>query len=396
MQKSIVGGKLYNIKYSYGKEEDFRMRRKKNVVLFFVIVALFITTIPVQMIKAANGLDVPTITLKAINKGTGVKITIGKTKGASRYKIYVTKVKNVYSKYMNNKDEYPAEYATVYANNNKTVYTIEGLPEGKYTFKVKAEKIIVSEEKTAFGYEEYVVAETFSKKKSITVKAAEEKKEKDKKYDFKNVKVGDTITFGRYEQDGNMTNGKESLEWTVLSKDKDKILVLCKNSIDYLSYNNTEKEVSWKNCTLRKWLNKVFFKSAFTEAEQSKIKSVSLTTKMENVPKSEWNTKDKVFLLSNEDIVNTGYGFETEISYGDYCSDDLKNSGCYFSQYASVNFMLNNTDPDPYIESNYWLLRSGDAWGYDHEALHWTRYDLKSYSADNIGGIRPALYIKIK
>lgn len=30
------------------------------------------------------------------------------------------------------------------------------------------------------------------------------------------VKIGDTVTFGNYEQDNNLDNGQESIEWEVL------------------------------------------------------------------------------------------------------------------------------------------------------------------------------------
>ena len=36
---------------------------------------------------------------------------------------------------------------------------------------------------------------------------------------IKNIKVGDTYTFGAYEQDHSTSNGKEAIEWTVLDKD---------------------------------------------------------------------------------------------------------------------------------------------------------------------------------
>ena len=37
--------------------------------------------------------------------------------------------------------------------------------------------------------------------------------------EFEELAVGDTYTFGRYEQDGNLKNGKEGIQWRVLVKE---------------------------------------------------------------------------------------------------------------------------------------------------------------------------------
>ena len=43
-----------------------------------------------------------------------------------------------------------------------------------------------------------------------------------------NANVGDTIVFGKYEQDNNVSNGKEAVEWIVLTKEKtDRLLSVC-------------------------------------------------------------------------------------------------------------------------------------------------------------------------
>ena len=39
-------------------------------------------------------------------------------------------------------------------------------------------------------------------------------------------KVGDTIYYGKYEQDGNNENGEELIEWIVLGKKDNDILIL--------------------------------------------------------------------------------------------------------------------------------------------------------------------------
>lgn len=112
--------------------------------------------------------------------------------------------------------------------------------------------------------------------------------------------IGDSVLWGSYEQDNNAFNGKEEIEWTVLDKADGKILVISKYILDCHPFNDTLAEVTWDNCTLRKWLNNDFLNAAFTSAEQKIIPTVQLSVNNDaeedlldgNV------TQDKVFLLS--------------------------------------------------------------------------------------------------
>ena len=65
------------------------------------------------------------------------------------------------------------------------------------------------------------------------------------------------IVFGSYEQDGNKKNGKEPIEWEVLGEDENGILVVSRYILDCQPYNKSPSHVTWKTCTLRKWLNNV-------------------------------------------------------------------------------------------------------------------------------------------
>ena len=51
--------------------------------------------------------------------------------------------------------------------------------------------------------------------------------------------VGDSITFGKYEQDGNRENGKEDIDWKVIKKEKNKMMVISDKILAYEPYNNT-------------------------------------------------------------------------------------------------------------------------------------------------------------
>ena len=82
--------------------------------------------------------------------------------------------------------------------------------------------------------------------------------------------VGDTVTFGTYEQNNNYSDGNESIEWIVIDKQEDKIMVVSKCIIAMQPFNTTnEGHISWEKCTLRKWLNNDFLNEAFSDAEKN-------------------------------------------------------------------------------------------------------------------------------
>ena len=117
---------------------------------------------------------------------------------------------------------------------------------------------------------------------------------------LKAAKIGDSIYFGTYEQDNENSNGKESIEWQVLAKENNRVLVISKYALDCQSYNVIQKDVTWESCILRILLNVGFLDSAFSPEEQAAIAETTVTAD-EN-----WRSNtdpgsakiNKVFLLS--------------------------------------------------------------------------------------------------
>ena len=111
---------------------------------------------------------------------------------------------------------------------------------------------------------------------------------------------GQIITYGHYEQDNNLSNGKEPIEWLVLAKEKDRALVISRYSLESRPYNDEREEVTWETCTLRTWLNSTFLITAFTVFERKAIPAVTVVADKnpEDGTKAGKNTKDKIFLLS--------------------------------------------------------------------------------------------------
>ncbi len=118
------------------------------------------------------------------------------------------------------------------------------------------------------------------------------------------AKVGDTVIFGSYEQDNNKSNGKEAVEWFVLAKEGDKVLVISRYALDCPQYNTSTTKVTWETCSLRKWLNGTFISSAFNSDEQAMIQSVKVPAdKNPSYSTSPGeDTTDQVFLLSISEV----------------------------------------------------------------------------------------------
>ncbi len=121
----------------------------------------------------------------------------------------------------------------------------------------------------------------------------------DKLNNIKGAKIGDCIKFGKYKQSSKNAS-PEDIEWQVLDRQGDKALVISKHGLDCKKYNETQKDVTWETCTLRKWLNNDFINTAFTAAEKKIIPTVTVSADRNPSYSTDPGnaTQDKVFLLS--------------------------------------------------------------------------------------------------
>jgi len=112
--------------------------------------------------------------------------------------------------------------------------------------------------------------------------------------------VGNTVSFGHYEQDNNSTNGAEEIEWLVLANDGDSAMLISKYVIDSKPFSNIYARVTWESCTLRWWLNGDFLNTAFSVEEQSKLVTVTVKSPIYSTLLGN-DTRDRVFLLSTDE-----------------------------------------------------------------------------------------------
>ena len=152
---------------------------------------------------------------------------------------------------------------------------------------------------------------------------------------LKDVSVGDIVKFGAYEQDNNVFNGKEEIEWVVLEKENDRILVISKYALNSKPYNTSDSSVTWETCSLRKWINGSFANSAFNAGERKMIVQTNVIPDGKWDGSSDYNTTDKVFLLGiteankyfSSDEAKKCVPTEYAIAQGAYTSDDYSADG---------------------------------------------------------------------
>lgn len=126
-----------------------------------------------------------------------------------------------------------------------------------------------------------------------------------KKDIFENDVVGDLVYFGKYDQDNISANSDEPLEWTVIAKEDNRMLLVTSSIIECSQYHNMQADTVWNGCSLRSWLNREFFNNTFSDDEASFI----ITSDCVNAANPKFgtgtsdNTADRIFLLSIDEAL---------------------------------------------------------------------------------------------
>ena len=166
---------------------------------------------------------------------------------------------------------------------------------------------------------------------------------------FQRVSIGDTLSIG--------ANLKYDTDWRVLAKEEDRMLVISERVLSAVIYNEIShgEGTDWKDCAVRKWLNKNFYEGSFNEFEQTYILETSIEES------DDGDIRDRIFLLSEK---------EAEIYFSS--DDDRKAQGEYRK-----------------LESDWWL-RSSDQ--YVDRDGSFKEIETKKFTK----GVRPAMWISLK
>ena len=225
-----------------------------------------------------------------------------------------------------------------------------------------------------------------------------------------NTTYWDCIWFGNYNQ--SVEFEKKPIEWRVLQVNGNDAFLLADKVINYKRYddifrdwdfdiNETDK-YTWENCTLRKWLNGLsegdFYNDAFNDTEKNAIKTVTLSNK----DNSKYNTSggndtnDKVFCLSEEEILDKKYGF---------ISDPEQESDIRIAEYTDYSLYVGEFQKKFYSTPFWWLRTPGEllldcpdpGCGIISAIIVNSGGDV-SFSGQNIAvgeGVRPALHVDL-
>ncbi|MBR3382583.1 MAG: hypothetical protein IKG85_06045 [Clostridia bacterium] len=117
---------------------------------------------------------------------------------------------------------------------------------------------------------------------------------------------GSIVEFGHYEQDGETADGAEPISWVVLDKRDGQLLLLSEKVLDAVPYNETECDITWAECSLRRWVNGEFLSAAFTGEERLLIITKKHLNENNSVSgaKGGASTVDTVFIPSLEDLLS--------------------------------------------------------------------------------------------
>lgn len=191
----------------------------------------------------------------------------------------------------------------------------------------------------------------------------------------------------------------EPIKWRVLSYNKGRALVVAEYGLDTQPYNTSCKNITWAKSTLRSWLNKKFISAAFTSSEKKMIETTQLSNEGSRYKVSGGNsTKDKLFLLSLSDSINSKYGFSTDKDEYDEARRCAPSG--YAKAMGAYQFILENSEwcrTKDGLAAGYWLLRTpgeegsfvayGGGYGYV--------YDRGVYVDQKVNLVRPAMYIDL-
>jgi len=200
------------------------------------------------------------------------------------------------------------------------------------------------------------------------------------------MQIGDKIVFDKYN-------------WNILDIKNNAALIITEGIIEHRRYHDAYKEITWAECSLRKYLNGEFY-DRFSAVDQSRIIPV-INKNLDN----QWygsrggeDTEDRIFLLSLEEVSCKYFGDSSSKLY-----NPGKNQRYWFERKDKNNskrISVNNKEEWYY----WWWLRSPGR--VNKKAVYMFPNGNIGIQGNNIfkgniaegecrGGIRPALWLNL-
>lgn len=201
--------------------------------------------------------------------------------------------------------------------------------------------------------------------------------------------TGKVITFGKYEQDDDETNGAEDINWLVLEEKNGMYLVISEQILEFRTYDDGTHQ-TWADSTLRKWLTEDFVAKAFSEEERAKIVPMKLTTSAPSYFENQNVTDgvETVFLLSYDEMMQYQVAETTCTFYA--VSSPFRNDLPY-------SWVMDAFDP---TMMHWWVRTNGGnqgevVCGYGMVPTNVSGNTVTNIGTNDRGGIRPAMWIDI-
>ena len=158
-----------------------------------------------------------------------------------------------------------------------------------------------------------------------------------------NAQVGDYVLYGVYNQ---TSSGKKDIEWLVLDKEDDRILLISRYALVCRKYHTDFENVTWDKCSLRVWLNNDFFDKAFSKDEQAMILETSVNPGDNPSFATEpgMATSDKIFLLS---ISEANQYFSSNTDRMCQPTEYALDKGCYVGDNGNCVWWLRSPGHSP-------------------------------------------------
>ncbi len=274
------------------------------------------------------------------------------------------------------------------------------VPEGKYDISVTADEADIYEwqDKKAFvGSMPVKKGEILRLKEVIRLKK------------ILHINADGNVVFGNYEQDGDLGDGAEPIEWVVLDKNENGWLLISRYVLDCVQYNKDYSDVTWDTCSLRFWLNNDFVRKAFTAGEQALIPETSVVNS-DFIANCGNDTLDKVFCLSMDELVKY-YDFTyDQYSYIGYCKALIAESTAYAKKQGVWSHTISADNYEEFDAPRGYLTdcegMTGAAWwlrtiGWDNDnacaimPYGYAGADYEFGVTNENFGVRPVLYVKM-
>ena len=139
---------------------------------------------------------------------------------------------------------------------------------------------------------------------------------------IQNAQVGDIIEIGNFEQDGDVANGAEPIEWMVIADEDGKKLLLSKyipmplGNMMYDVFPGGGVNYTWAECGIRTYLNGDFYEAAFTDEERELIAETEIRTTWSD------NCSLGAELVDVETVTWESLGFEFTQDFGKIVTTD--------------------------------------------------------------------------